>query len=124
MPNYDVIKKTTFRNSISKRTDKRVSVSALNEMTVAFNDVINKFINEVDELSDRADRKTIMPRDVDKAIEATLFKRNLEVEDLIQGLKKFSLAEVLDLIDEIKKLIGDPVKLEARLKKKAEKILA
>lgn len=124
MPNYDVIKKTTFKNSIAKRTGKRVSVTALNDMTVAFNDVINKFIDQIDDLSDQGNRNTIMPRDVEKAIDVTLFKRNLEVSDIVQGLKKFSLAEVLDLIDEIKKLIGDPAKLEAKLRKKAEKVLA
>lgn len=121
---HDVIKPTTFKNSIAARTGKRVSVSALEEMSVAFNDAILKFIKAADELADQAGRSTIMPRDVEKALESTLSKRNLEVTDMIHGLKKFSLAELLDFIDEVKKLIGDPAKLEARLKQKLEKVLA
>lgn len=121
---HDVIKPTTFKNSIAARTNKRVSISALEEMSVAFNDVINKFINQIDELSDQANRSTVMPRDVEKALESTLFKRNLEVSDMLQGLKKFSLAELLEFIDEVKKLIANPAQLEARLKQKPEKILA
>ena len=121
---HDVIKPTTFKNSIAARTNKRVSVSALKEMSIAFNDAINKFIKAVDNLSDQANRSTIMPSDVDKALESTLFKRNLEVSDMLKGLKKFSLAELLDFIDEVKKLIANPAQLEARLKSKPEKILA
>jgi len=104
----DLVKLNTLKRYIRDVKKLRVSSTAVDELRIRGNKVLKDIIGIASKSAKADKRDTIMPRDMDPAMEKILGSKNLNAKDLFSEIKKMNPIE----LGELSKMINAYIKEE------------
>lgn len=113
-----VTKIFTLATFMKQTTDLKISTDALQDFIAALDELVIKITQAAEIFAKNEDRKTIMPQDLDKALDEILKRGPLTVDELTQKIQPLSIIELSDLSKKIKKMADDLLKPTSRSLKK------
>ncbi len=106
MEEMDLVKEYTIKRYIKDVLKLRTAKTVPDTIRIRLNSIIKKALRESAKLTKADKRTTIMPRDLNPALEKALGKKQLSSQDVLIAIKKLSAIELGDLSREITKHIA------------------
>lgn len=103
----DLVKLNTLKRYIKDVKKMRVSSTAVNDLRARSNKILKDIIKFATASAKEDKRDTIMPRDMDPAMEKVLGAKNLETKEIFRELKKLGPIELGDLSKMINEFIKE-----------------
>lgn len=101
----DLIKINTINSYVKQILKIRISKTAANTLVIRFNDLLKIILREGRDIAKKDKRNTIMPRDIDTAIEDNLGKKHLTWEEVLEEIKRLNAIDLGNLSKAILKYI-------------------
>lgn len=101
----NLIKLNTINSYVKQILKMRISKTAANTLVTRFNDLLKTILKEGQQLAKKENRNTIMPRDIDTAIEDNLGKKHLVWDEVFTEIKHLNAIDLGNLSKAILKYI-------------------
>lgn len=99
-----VTKPFTLETFMKQTTKLKITTNVLADFIQALDELVAKITKTSEAYAIKEQRRTIMPQDLEKALDEILKRGPLTVDELIQKIKPLSITELTDLSQKIKKL--------------------
>ena len=99
-------------------TNLKISEDTIEDLIQTLDEIVTKITRLSEKLATTEKRKTIMPNDLDKAIDETLRKGPLTVDELLAKIEPLNIIELSQLAKKIKQKAGDLLKPKRADRKK------
>lgn len=106
----NVTKPYTLEQFMKTVTDLRISDDVLEDFIRALDKLVTKITETSAKLARKEERKTIMPQDLDKAIDEILRRGPLTVDEIFQKIEPLSIIELSQLAKKIKQKADELLK--------------
>ena len=116
-----VTKPFTLQTFMKTATDLNISSDTVEDFIRTLDDLVKKITKKAEEFTLEGKRKTIIPEDLDKALDEILGQGPLTVDELIQKIEPLAIPELGDLSKKLKKLAEDLSKPKAKVSSKESK---
>lgn len=103
----DLIKTNTINRYVKEILKMRISKTAATTLVIRFNDLLKKILREGQQLAKKEKRNTIMPRDIETAIQDNIGKKRLTWEEVSAEIKHLSAIDLGNLSKTILKYIQE-----------------
>lgn len=103
----DLIKLNAINRYVIDILKMRISKTAATSLVARFNELLKIILREGSQFAEKEDRNTIMPRDIDTAIEDNIGKKRLTWEDVLVEIKHLNAIGLAELSKAITKYIED-----------------
>lgn len=116
-----VTKPFTLATFMKQTTTLKISTDVLEDFVQALNELVIKITRSSETYARKEARKTLLPQDLDKALEEILKRGPLTVDELLQKITPLSIIELSSLAKKIKQKADDllkPTATSPRAKKK------
>lgn len=101
----DLIKINTINRYVKDILSMRISKTSANTLVVRINDLLKIILKEGRDTAKKDRRNTIMPRDIESAIENNLGKKHLTWEGVLEEIKQLNAIDLGNLSKAITKYI-------------------
>ncbi len=101
----DLIKLNSINRYVKQILKMRISKTAATGLVARFNDLLKTILKTGQDTAKKDNRNTIMPRDIDTAIENNLGKKNLSWEKILTEIESLNAIDLGNLSKEITKYI-------------------
>ena len=91
-------------------TKLKITTNVLEDFIQALDELTTKITKSSETFAAKEERKTIMPQDLEKALDEILKRGPLTVDELLQKIQPLSIIELTDLSKEIKKMADELLK--------------
>jgi histone H3/H4 len=109
-------------NTFMKQTTKfKIATNVLTDFIQALDELVIKITKASEGFATKEKRKTIMPQDLEKALEEILKTGPLTVDELTEKIEPLSIIELTDLSKIIKKMADDLLKPKSKHQVKKKK---
>lgn len=105
-----VTKSFTLETFMKQTTTLKISTNVIEDFVQALNDLVVKLTRVSEASAIKEERKTIMPPDLEQALEEILERRPLTVDELLQKIEPLSIIELSALAKKIKQKADDLLK--------------
>lgn len=109
-PPVSVTKPFTLATFMKQTTKLKITTNVLEDFIRALDELAAKITQTSETFAIKEQRKTIMPQDLDKALDEILKRGPLSVDELLQKIKPLSITELADLSKKIKQLAEELLK--------------
>jgi len=116
-----VTKPFTLETFMKKTTKLKISTNVLIDFIQALNELVIKITQVTETFAIKEERKTIMPQDLEKALDEILERGPLTVEEITQKIEPLSIIELTDLAKKIKKMADELLKPKSKRQVKRKK---
>lgn len=103
----DLIKLNSINRYVKEILKTRISKTAANTLVIRFNDLLKKILKEGQQIAKKEKRNTIMPRDIDAAIEDNIGKKHLTWEGVLGEIKHLNAIDLNNLSKALTKYIEE-----------------
>ena len=118
MSNTSVTRSNTLATFMKNVTKLKISSDVIDDLIPELDDLVIKITKASAVFAVQDDRKTIMPADLEKALEDILRRKSLTVHELVQKIEPLSILELKDLSNQIKQKAEDLLKQRSSKSKK------
>ncbi len=105
-----VTKPFTLETFMKQATKLKITTNVLEDFIRALDELAGKITQTSEAFAIKEQRKTIMPQDLEKALDEILKRGPLTVDELTQKIEPLSITELADLSQKIKKLAEELLK--------------
>ncbi len=105
-----VTKPFTLETFIKQTTKLKITTNVLEDFIQTLDELAGKITQTSETYAIKEQRKTIMPQDLEKALDEILKRCPLSVDELLQKIEPLSITELSDLSQKIKKLAEELLK--------------
>ncbi len=105
-----VTKPFTLETFMKQTTSLKISTDVLEDFVTALNELVIKITQSSESYSRKEERKTIMPPDLEQALDEILKRGPLTVDELLQKIEPLSIIELSALAKKIKQKADDLLK--------------
>ena len=105
-----VTRPNTLEKFMHKVTKLNISGNAIEDLIRALDELVTRVTKESAKLAEGQQRKTIMPDDLDKALDEILRRGPLTVDELLKKIEPLTVVELSDLSNAIKKMAQNLLK--------------
>lgn len=116
-----VTKPFTLETFMKQTTKLKIATNVLEDFIHALDELAAKITQTSQTHAIKEQRKTIMPQDLEKALDEILKRGPLSVDELTQKIQPLSIIELADLSKKIKKLAEELLKPTSRHHLKRQK---
>lgn len=116
-----VTKPFTLETFMKQTTKLKITTNVIEDFIQALDELVTKITQTAERFALKEQRKTIMPRDLEKALDEILKRGPLTVHELMQKIQPLSIIELTDLSKKIKKLAEELLKPTSRPRLKRKK---
>ena len=113
-----VTKPFTLETFMKQTTKLKITTNVLEDFIQALDELATKITKTSEAFAIKEQRRTIMPQDLDKALDEILKRGPLSVDELTQKIEPLSIIELTDLSKKIKKMAEELLKPKSRKRKK------
>jgi histone H3/H4 len=106
----NVTKPYTLGQFMKGITNLRISDDTLEDFIHALDELVTKITKASEKLATKEKRKTIMPQDLDKALDEILHRGPLSVDELLEKIEPLSIIELSQLAKKIKQKADELLK--------------
>lgn len=105
-----VTKPFTLETFMKQATKLKITTNVIEDFIQALDELAAKITKTSETFAIKEQRKTIMPQDLEKALDEILKRGPLTVDELTQKIQPLSIIELTDLSKRIKKLAEELLK--------------
>ncbi len=116
-----VTKPFTLETFMKQATKLKISTNVLEDFIQALDELVTKITKTSETFAIKEQRKTIMPQDLDQALDEILKRGPLSVDELTQKIEPLSITELTDLSKKIKKMAEELLKTTSRHRLRGKK---
>jgi histone H3/H4 len=116
-----VTKPFTLETFMKQVTEFKITANVYTDFIQALDELVTKITKASETFATKEKRKTIMPQDLEKALEEILKTGPLTVDELTQKIEPLSIIELADLSNKIKIMADDLLKPKSKLQAKRKK---
>ena len=116
-----VTKPFTLETFMKQATELKISTNVLTDFIQALNELVTKITKASETFAIKEERKTIMPQDLEKALDEILKRGPLTVDEILQKIEPLSIIELSQLAKKIKQKADDLLKPKSKQRVKRKK---
>lgn len=116
-----VTKPFTVETFMKQVTEFKITANVITDFIQALDELVTKITKASETFATKEKRKTIMPQDLEKALEEILKTGPLTVDELTQKIEPLSIIELADLSNKIKIMANDLLKPKSKQQAKRKK---
>lgn len=116
-----VTKPFTLETFMKQVTEFKITANVITDFIQALDELVTKITKASETFATKEKRKTIMPQDLEKALEEILKTGPLTVDELTQKIEPLSIIELANLSNKIKIMADDLLKPKSKLQVKRKK---
>lgn len=116
-----VTKPFTLESFMKQTTKLKIATNVLTDFIQALNELVIKITQASEGFAIKEERKTIMPQDLEKALDEVLKRGPLSVDEITQKIEPLSIIELTNLAKKIKKMADELLKPKSNRQVKRNK---
>ncbi|MDP2788515.1 MAG: NFYB/HAP3 family transcription factor subunit [bacterium] len=109
-PHGSVTKPFTLETFMKQATKLKITTNVIEDFIQALDELAAKITKTSETFAIKEQRKTIMPQDLEKALDEILKRGPLTVDELTQKIEPLSITELTGLSKKIKKMAEELLK--------------